>query len=136
MRIILTLFIAGMIAFASGGCKSSSGPATFCDTACLKDTLKFTNENHPLKPYVYISAKNCVADTLIWSYSGMGVNRKMDFADMIGAVARLNKHFVRCIITDTSYAWLLFNDCSNGRGYYIKIPFAKSRNISEIGPCY
>lgn len=131
MRIILALFVAGIIAFASGGCKSSSGPATFCDTACLKDTLKFTNENHPLKPYVYISAKDCVPDTLIWSYSGMGYDRKLDFPDLVGAVPRLNKHFVRCIIPDTSYAWLMFNDCNNGRGYYIKIPFAKSRSISR-----
>lgn len=129
MRIILTLIIAGIIAFASGGCKSSSGAATFCDTACLKDTLKFVSENHPLKPYVYISPRDCVADTLIWSYEGMGYNRKMDFPDMIGNVVRLNKHFIRCVIADTSYAWLLFNDCNNGRGYYLKIPFAKSRNI-------
>src|SRR5579885_3211368 len=104
MRIILAFFIAGFMAFASGGCKSSSGPAPFCDTACLRDTLKFVNEHHPLKPYVYISPNDCVADTLIWSYSGMGYNRKMDFPDLAGAVPRLNKHFIRCIIPDTTFA--------------------------------
>lgn len=131
MRILLALIVAGFIAFASGGCKSSSSAATFCDTACLKDTLKFVNEHHPLKPYVYISPKDCIADTLIWSYEGMGVNRKMDFPDMIGDVVRLNKHYIRCVIADTSYAWLLFNDCNNGRGYYLKIPYNKSKSISR-----
>ncbi|MBS1920879.1 MAG: hypothetical protein JST17_11550 [Bacteroidetes bacterium] len=131
MRIILGFIVTGFIAFASGGCKSEKKAVSFCDTACLRDTLKFVNENHPLKPYVYISPKDCVADTLIWSYNGMGANRKMDLPDMIGDVVRLNKHYVRCVIVDTSYAWLLFNDCSNGRGYYLKIPFAKSKNISR-----
>ncbi len=131
MRLVLALFVAGIMAFASGGCKSSSHPASFCDTSCLNDTLKFINPTHSLKPYVYISAKNCIADTLIWSYSGMGMNRKMDLPDLLGAVVRLQKNFVRCIFNDTSYAWLLFNDCSNGRGYYLKIPFNKTKSISR-----
>ncbi|MCZ2460060.1 MAG: hypothetical protein LC128_10615 [Chitinophagales bacterium] len=133
MRIIPVLIFAGLIAFASGGCKSKSEPASFCDTTCLNDTLKFINDNHPLKPYVYITPKNCMADTVIWSYSGMGINRKMSFPDLTGVEIRLNPHFVRGIITDTSYAWLLFNDCSNGRGFYVKIPFDKTKNISRSG---
>jgi hypothetical protein len=128
---ILAIIITGFIAFASGGCKSSSGSATFCDTACLKDTLKFINEKNPLRPYVYISPKDCIADTVTWSYDGMGINRKMSLPDLIGDVVRLNPHYVRGMVTDTSYAWLLFNDCKNGRGYYLKIPFNKSKNISR-----
>lgn len=133
MKIILALLISGSIAYLSGGCKSTSGPVSFCDTACLTDTLKFVNNNHPLQPYVYISVKNCVADTLIWSYSGMGANRKMDLPDLIGAVPKLNRHFVRCTMIDTSLAYLIFNDCSNGRGYFIKIPFSKSRKMTVSG---
>lgn len=133
MRILLILVITVYIAFAPGGCKSSSGPATFCDTSCLTDTLHFINDKHPLRPYVYISARNCIADTLIWSFRGMGVNRKMDFPDLVGAVPKLNKHYIRCYIPDTSYAWLLFNDCGTGRGYYVKIPFSKSGSFLRSG---
>jgi hypothetical protein len=142
MRILIVPAIAMVIVFASvlSACKSSSGPKTFCDTACMKDTLKFTGE-FKLKPYVYISAMNCMADTLIWSYSGMGVNRKLGLSDFLDAVVHLNKDYVRCFIKDTSYAWLLFNDCSNGRGYSLKLPFnkkdiigRKSSNINSIDP--
>jgi hypothetical protein len=128
------------IAGVFGACKSSSGPQTFCDTTCLKDTLKFTSD-YELKPYVYISAKNCQSDTLIWSYKGMGVNRKVGLSDFLNTVVHLNKNYVRCFFKDTSYAWLLFNDCSNGRGYSLKLPFnkkndigRKSSNINSLDP--
>jgi hypothetical protein len=132
MRLIFVIIVTVTIgfAFAFASCKSSSGPATFCDTACMKDTMKFTKDNHPLKPYVYISAKNCMADSVIWSYDGMGVNRKLSISDILGASLHLNKNFVRCVFNDTSYVWLLFNDCSNGRGYSLKIPFSKKGSIS------
>ncbi len=118
MKLVLLIPMAAMIIFAAtfGSCKSSSGPATFCDTACLKDSIKFINEEHPLQPYVYISASNCIADTLTWSYIDMGINRKLGLPDLVGAAVRLNKDNVGCFIKDTSYAWLYFNDCSNVRG--------------------
>jgi hypothetical protein len=133
MRTIFIIVIVVMLAYGFAGCKSSSGPPTFCDTACLRDTIKFTLEEHPLKPYVYISAKNCIADTLIWSYIDMGINRKLGLPDLAGAAVRLNKDYVSCFIKDTSYAWLSFNDCSNGRGYILKIPFNKKANIIRKG---
>jgi hypothetical protein len=142
MRILLIPFLSTVIAFTLlfGSCKSSSGPATFCDTACLKDTLKFSSD-YELKPYVYISAKNCQADTLIWSYKGMGVNRKVGISDFLNTQVHLNKSYIRCFFKDTSYAWLLFNDCSNGRGYSLKLPFnkrndigRKSSNINNMDP--
>ena len=140
MRILFLPALAIFFAFAFGACKSSSGPKTFCDTACLKDTIKFTG-NHQLKPYVYISANNCMADTITWSYSGMGVNRKIGIADFLNTTVYLNKNYVRCFINDTAYAWLLFNDCSSGRGYSLKLPFnkkadigRKNRNINNLDP--
>lgn len=140
MRILFVPAIVLFFAFTFGACKSSSGLKTFCDTACLKDTIKFTG-NHFLKPYVWISAKNCLADTLIWSYSGMGVNRKVGLSDFLNKTVHLNKDYVRCFIKDTSYAWLLFNDCSTGRGYSLKLPFnktntigRKSSNINNLDP--
>ncbi|MDP4264157.1 MAG: hypothetical protein Q8941_16635 [Bacteroidota bacterium] len=126
--IVVVMAILGL-AFTS--CKSSSGPPTFCDTSCMKDSLKFTRQDNRFKPYVYISAKNCMADTVTWSYDGMGANRKLSIPDLVGKEVHLNKDFVRCTINDTSYAWLLFNDCSNGRGYSIKIPFDKKK---PLGP--
>jgi len=133
MKLILLISIAAMIILTAtfGSCKSSSGPASFCDTSCLKDSVKFTNEEHPLKPYVYISAANCKADTLTWSFIDMGINRKMGLPDLVGTSVLLNKDNISCFIKDTSYAWLSFNDCSNGRGYLLKIPFNKKENIGR-----
>jgi hypothetical protein len=130
MRLIFVIIVTVTIGFAFTSCSSSSGPATFCDTACMKDTMKFINSNHVLKPYVYISAKDCTADSVIWSYDGMGVNRKLSVSGILGASLHLNNNFVRCVFNDTSYVWLLFNDCSNGRGYSLKIPFSKKGAIS------
>ena len=142
MKIWIITVLATVIVFALmlGACKSSSGPKTFCDTVCLKDTLKFSSD-YELKPYVYISVKNCQADTLIWSYKGMGVNRKIGLSDFLNTLVHLNKDYVRCFFKDTSYVWLLFNDCSNGRGYSLKLPFnkkndigRKSSNINSLDP--
>lgn len=131
MKLAALVLLALTIGFAFPACKSSSGPKPFCDTVCLKDTLKFIKDNYPLQPYVYISAKDCRPDSLIWSYTGMGVNRKLDFTEMTGVPVRLNKDFVRCVINDTSYAWLLFNDCNGGKGYYFKIPFNRAGKIGR-----
>jgi hypothetical protein len=131
MRLILAIAVITIItALASSSCNSSSGPATFCDTTCMKDTLKFTKDDHPLKPYVYISVKDCNAESVIWSYDGMGVNRKLGLTDLLGATLHLDKKFMRVYFNDTSNVWLLFNNCNNGRGYFLKIPFDKKGTIS------
>jgi hypothetical protein len=129
MRILIFILAATIIYFFSSGCKSSK-PKTFCDTSCLKDSIRFTGD-HFLKPYVHISASNCQADTLTWSYDGMGVNRKVGLEDFLNAKIYLNKDHVRCYFNDTAYAWLLFNDCNNGRGYSLKLPFNKTANIGR-----
>ncbi len=127
-----TVFIAFIA--AAMGCKSgASTPATFCDTACLKDSVKFTGD-HKLAPYVYISATSCNADTITWSYRGMGVNRKMSIPDILkNDEIHINRDFVKCFFRDTAYAWLLFNDCATGRGYQLKLPFNKTANIGRKG---
>jgi hypothetical protein len=61
----------------------------------------------------------------------MGINRKMGFADMVGTTVKLNKDNINCFIKDTSYAYLSFNDCSNGRGFLLKIPFDKKVTIGR-----
>jgi len=128
MKLLLVPAIAALLIISAVGCKSSSSdaPPLLCDTVCLKDTLKFTGD-HKLKPYVYISVNNCQADTLIWSYKGMGYDRKtkFDYTD-----AKMNKDFVRCIFKDTAYAVVLFNDCTTKRGFQIKLPFDKKQSFS------
>ena len=94
--------------------------------------MKFIG-SHSLKPYIFISFTNCDPDSIAWSYSGMGVNRKMAFNEMAGPGIKLNKTFIRCVFNDTSYAWLLFNDCNYGRGFYLKIPFNKTSTIGRSG---
>ena len=132
MRLLIIPFVAIILSFLTFvSCKSGSGSPSFCDTACLKDSIKFSKDDHPFQPYVYISANNCVADTITWSFIDMGINRKMAFSDLAGTSVKLNKDYIDCFIKDTSYAWLRFNDCSNGRGFLIKIPFDKKTNISR-----
>ncbi|HEX6845551.1 MAG TPA: hypothetical protein VF144_01170 [Chitinophagaceae bacterium] len=131
MRILFLLFLAA--ALFSCGDKSGNAAKMFCDTACQKDTIKFIDNNHKLKPYIYISAANCLPDSVIWSYSGLGTNRKLSFDDFGGHKFNLNEEYMTCYFKDTSYAWLIFNDCSNGRGYFAKIPFNKSLSIQRKG---
>jgi len=131
MRLIFLFAIVVSIAVYNFGCGSKGTSAkTFCDTTCMKDSLKFTGE-HNLKPYLYISSANCSADTLTWSYKGMGVNRKMSFVELLNKTVRLNKDHVKCFLKDTAYAWLIFNDCESGRGYQLKIPFDKTSTIGR-----
>jgi hypothetical protein len=108
-------------------CKSSGKPQAFCDSTCLDDTLKFTGD-HILKPYLYVIPFECKADSVLWSYSGLGSNRKTSF-DYPGLT--VNKNFMRAIFKDSSCVYLLFNDCNTGRGYQLKLPFDKTQNISK-----
>ncbi len=129
MRLLLFILIVVVLVNSNSSC-NSSGPKAFCDTVCISDTIKFKG-NHVLQPYVYVTAKNCKADTIVWSYSGYGTNRKMGIADIFGAQVNINKNFIGCFIKDTSYTWILFNDCATGRGYQVKLPFNKTAKIER-----
>jgi len=109
--------------FLSCNSKNTATKASFCDTVCLQDSLKFIDNNNKLKPYVYISAKNCNADTLTWGFIGQNKNIPLEY--------RLNKNFTRCYIKDTSYAVLVFNTCENGRGYFLKLSYAKKSSFRK-----
>lgn len=132
MRYLLLLIVATAL-FACGGDKKAVTEQIFCDTACLADTIKFRQDDHKLKPYLYISAKNCLPDSVIWSYSGLGTNRKLSFEDFGLKKFPLNKNYMSTYFGDTSFVWLLFNDCITGRGYLAKIPFNKSQKIIRKG---
>ena len=129
MRIISFLLSLLTLA-ASCENKSAETAQLFCDTACNNDTLKFEG-THKLKPFVTISQKNCLADTLTWSHNLLPADRKMQVPELLDNIVRINKSAVSCYIKDTSFAILTFNDCVTGRGYMLKLPFNKQQNISK-----
>ena len=102
MRLLYILVFAVTLVHVFNACNSSAiSPQTFCDTTCNNDTLKFTG-SHSLQPYVFISFNGCNPDTLLWSYQGMGVNRKMGFTDLFNPGIKLNEFYIRCVFNDTS----------------------------------
>ena len=129
MRIIVFLSAILLIA-ASCDNKSAETAQLFCDTTCNSDTLLF-NGDHKLKPFVSISQKNCLADTLTWGHNQLPSDRKMQVPELLDNTVRINKSAVDVYIKDTSFAILTFNDCVTGRGYLLKLPFNKKNNISK-----
>ena len=91
----------------------------------------FTGD-HKLKPRVYITIKNCVADSLTWTHDALPANRQMHMGTLLGNLVRVNKSAVSCFIKDTSYAWLAFNDCLTGRGYLMQLPFNKKQSVRKM----
>lgn len=108
---------------------SGSTAATFCDTACFNDTLRFTGA-HPTHPMVCISMNACMPDSIHWNHDGMDTYTKTGFAYLIGTAVRINKKFVTVKFKDNEYAWLLFNDCITGRGFQVRLPYSKSLPFS------
>jgi hypothetical protein len=128
MRIFIVLAAAILLQYTFSACKSSS-PKTFCDTVCIKDTIKFEDASQPHQPYIYITPKNCNAFELIMSHRDMETNRKMNFYDVAGTEVNINKDKISVYLKDSSYAWLTFNDCLSGRGFIIQVPFNKVAKI-------
>lgn len=120
---IIVLFAAVMIFLSCNNNNSTKTKTSFCDTVCMQDSLKFIDNSNKLKPYVYISAKNCNGDTLTWGFIGQNKNIPFEY--------RLNKDYTRCYIKDTSYALLVFNTCENGRGYFLKLSYAKKSSFRK-----
>jgi hypothetical protein len=128
MKLLFIPFVFSLALISMVACKSSSGkPQSFCDTVCIKDTIRFLG-THPLRPGLALLPQDCGVDSILWTYDGMGFYRKVDlgFNDV-----KLNPQFIKCLFRDTSYAFLLFNDCQTGRGYQIQIPITKSGIYSK-----
>ncbi|MEO5948485.1 MAG: hypothetical protein ABIP79_16830 [Chitinophagaceae bacterium] len=130
--ITVALSFITAISFVACSSKSGDGPATFCDTACLTDSIKFQGD-HKLEPAVFIISKNCKADSIIWTYKGLGELRKTSFEGLIGRTPIINKDFIRCYFNNADVAWIMFNDCESGRGFQIKLPYDKSQSVSPKG---
>jgi hypothetical protein len=130
---IRILFLAAVISLAAS-CGNNDGATTaqtFCDTACNSDTLMYKGD-HKLEPFVSISQKNCLADTLTWTHNLLPSKRQMQISTLLDNSIRVNKSAVDVFIKDTSYAYLTFNDCVTGRGYLLKLPFDKRENINKV----
>jgi len=127
---LLTLFCIGLLGLTHSHCGGSGNTsAPLCDTTCLKDTIRFVAD-HPTVPMVAIVPNECRPDTLLWSYDGLGVLRKISLKFILKKDTPLQASHTRCIFDGNKKAWLLFNDCSTGRGYQIKLPFDKRESIS------
>ncbi|MBI1343432.1 MAG: hypothetical protein GC171_10915 [Terrimonas sp.] len=131
--IILTFLLTGML-FA---CKDKNPEAIkpLCENPCLSDTLKFTILN-PFEPYVKIIPTNCLADSVVWSHKKLENRRKIHLSTFMESILALGDSSFRCYIKDTSYAYLVFNDCTTRRGYWLKLPFNKAdameKSVSAI----
>lgn len=128
MRLLLLLLV-GLLGLTATQCGSNRSAAPLCDTTCLKDTIRFAGE-HPSAPVVSISARDCRPDTLLWSYEGMGVNRKIGLNTVLPHAVPMQSSHARCLFDGNKKAWLLFNDCATGRGYQIKLPYDKRESLS------
>jgi hypothetical protein len=128
MRLLAILIIAISVTASFISCKSSDVPKSFCDTTCLTDTLKFTG-THKSKPFVYLSAKDCKADSIMWSYDGLESIRKTGFTYLLNTTVNINKDYIRCFFKDADVAWIIFNDCATGRGFQIKLPYDKKQSF-------
>ncbi|MCR6720861.1 MAG: hypothetical protein NVV59_11335 [Chitinophagaceae bacterium] len=133
MRIFLFMIAAASTAWIFSSCNSASGPALFCDTVCVNDTIKYRNNDHPLTPFVYISAANCGPDSIGRGYEGANT-RKLAFKSLIdNPNVKINPSKVAAFAGDTSYAFIMLNDCVTGRGYTIKLPFAPNGSVTVLG---
>jgi hypothetical protein len=126
----LILLLSASIVFIA--CNNSGKTAkTFCDTTCKTDSFNFKGADR-FESRVDISLKNCKPDSITWTHGGMTITRQLPFNDLTNQDVRLNPSAISCIIKDTSYAWLTFNDCITGRGFLVKLPFNKANNINKF----
>ncbi len=130
MRTLFTACVAATAVILFYACKSSTSqqPATFCDTACNNDTIRFKGDN-PDKSFVMITMADCEPDSITWGNQKMDNYRQLQFAELAGKYVRINKSYMRAYIHENSYAWLIFTECINGQGYIIKMPFNDKENI-------
>jgi hypothetical protein len=126
----LILLLSASVIFLACNNSGKTGK-TFCDTTCKTDSFNFKGADR-FESRVDISLKNCKPDSITWTHGGMTITRQLPFNDLTNQDVRLNPSAISCIIKDTSYAWLTFNDCITGRGFLVKLPFNKANNINKF----
>lgn len=122
MKLLPLLAICALF-FASCSNDGNTGK-TFCDTACLNDTIRF-NGGEPFNQTLTIGVKNCNADSVVWTHGETINRRQIRLFEFLGQEIKINPKAVNAAFQDTSMIWLSFNDCINGRGYLLKLPYTK-----------
>lgn len=128
MRTILILASA-VIFFAS--CSGGKSTPLFCDTTCLKDTLRFKGDA-PWEQTLNIGFKNCDADTLSYSYRGASTEKRIHLPSYVGKSFKLNPSAMNYYFQDTTLVWLTFNDCTTGRGFLLKLSYSDQQMSQKI----
>lgn len=121
-----------MIAAFGSSCGGSSA-VTFCDTACVKDSLLLAEEG-PASSFVRISFKDCKPDTVNWGNKLYSKSKLTYIRTLTGKSVHINPNYVKAWLKDTSYVWLTFNDCNTGQGFAAKLKMgtiAKGQSIVE-----
>jgi len=123
MRYLLLMIAVVSLVYTNSSCSSgSSGPATYCDTTCIGDTMKFELKE-PNNLRAYISARNCKADTIMWTNRYLNNWLKLDFGEVVSPDVRVNKDNITIHFVDTSFLWIELKDCITGRGYLSKLSY-------------
>jgi hypothetical protein len=123
MRYLFFMAAVMLLGYSNSGCKQkTAAPAVYCDTTCLTDTLKF-QVKEPDNLRVYITVKNCKADTIMWTNKYLTNWLKLDFGEIVSPDVRVNKDNITVHFVDTAFAWLEMKDCISGRGYLSKLNF-------------
>ena len=120
MKNLFLIAVAGLV-FSSCNNSADTG-TTFCDTTCVNDSIRFNDKEQKLA----ISIKNCNPEAVVWENAT--TKRIIDLFEYLNKEVRLNPSFVNAAFQD-SITWLSFNDCINGRGYLLKLPYSKQQSI-------
>lgn len=121
-------FLIAATAFFFASCTNSSNSVkTYCDTTCSNDTLRFSGDDPKLQHSLTVSINNCKPDTIAYTYQGLSSKRKILFNEYAPDDIRINKSNIDVAFQDTSAAWLSFNDCFNGRGYLVELPYRSGK---------
>jgi len=123
MKSFFLIAIAGL--FFTSCSNHSKTAATFCDTTCVNDSIRFTG-NAGLDQKLAISIKNCKPDAIVWE--NKNVKRVIEFQEYLNKDVKMNPSFANCAFGDSA-SWLSFNDCITGRGYLLKLPYSKDDAI-------
>lgn len=125
------------ILIASCGNKEQA-PVTLCEKPCVSDTISFSLPQNEFEPFVKLIPGNCLVDTVVWSSKVIPTKRKIHLSTMLGLIPALDKSTIKCYIKDTSYAFLVFNDCLTRRGFWLKLSLGTKeemeKSISAFNP--
>ena len=125
MKYFLSLILATTALVSFNACNSGSNkPATFADTTCNNDTIKFSSDTDK-HAKISIAIKDCAPAYIIWSNDEIENNIKKDLSKALGTSVRINKDYTKAVFVDTT-AWVFFNDLVTGRSFQIKLSFAKT----------